>query len=148
MLFTSPQLQREFVKSHFKGSARKVRTDLDFGENAIFVKVLCLDSLQSFGTLFFQGHPYFEDWLSQVIMAALNIKTMKFSSNFSDSVEEPSEIMDNSRPNGVCATYYHFHYYHIVLAADNSRPNGVCTKYHHFRRCPEMGLTHCNVITL
>ena len=29
-------------------------------------------------------------------MAALNIKTMKFSSNFSDSVEEPSEMMDNS----------------------------------------------------
>ena len=37
MLFTSPQLQREFVKSHFKGSARKVRTDLDFGENTIII---------------------------------------------------------------------------------------------------------------
>ena len=37
MLFTSPQLQREFVKSHFKGSARKVRTDLDFGENGIII---------------------------------------------------------------------------------------------------------------
>ena len=34
-------------------------------------------------------------------MAALNIKTMKFSSNFNDSVEEPTEILDNSRPNGV-----------------------------------------------
>jgi len=37
----------------------------------------------------------------EVIMAALNIKTMKFSSNFNDSVEEPTEILDNSRPNGV-----------------------------------------------
>ena len=111
---------------------------------------------------FFLGHPYYEDWLSQVIMAALNIKTMKFSNNFSDSVEEPSEIMDNSRPNGVCATChpYHNHYYykldnsrpngvrttyhhylitivvHLVLTADNSRPNGVYTKYHHFCFCP------------
>ena len=58
---------------------------------------------------FFLGHPCYEDWLSQVIMAALNIKTMKFSSNFSDSVEEPSEIMDNSRPNGVRSACHNFH---------------------------------------
>ena len=63
------------------------------------------------GHSFFLGHPYYEDWLSQVIMAALNIKTMKFSSNFSDSVEEPSEIMDNSRPNGVRTTHHYYHYH-------------------------------------
>ena len=42
----------------------------------------------------------------QVIMAALNIKTMKFSSNFNDSVEEPTEVLDNSRPNGVILLYF------------------------------------------
>ena len=109
MLFTSPQLQREFVKSHFKGSACKVRTYLELGENAIFCKIPMLRFVIKLRHSFFLGHPYFEDWLSQVIMAALNIKTMKFSSNFSDSVEEPSEIMDNSRPNGVRTTYHHYH---------------------------------------